>query len=363
MAMQHNKVDRDDVPLILIVDDAPDSLQLLAGILQSAGYRTVSAEDGKSGIALAEKYAPNAILLDMDVPGMDGCDVCRELRSRIPTADVPVVFISGAESSDELIDRCYSAGAYDLLYKPISKVHLLARLRVLLREEALRDAYRRLATQDFQTGLDNRRQLFLHVTDAIAAARRDKTECALLIGDIDGFSAINDRYGYDFADEVMLTFARLIKRLITPECRAGRLAGDTVALVLKGASKDRGVALAERLVRTLSAIAFDADSEPKHFSACFGVAAYDGHPPELDGDLFMHHADVALYEAKMRGRGQVCAYWTLDPKALPSIVASKRHARRQTRNRTSHAYVGVVDSPAIDPEAFAPPAASAGLMS
>ncbi len=356
MAKDCNKLDRDDVPLILIIDDAPEMLQQLAGILQTAGYRTVSAEDGKNGVALAEKYAPNAVLLDLDMPGMDGCAVCRELKSRIPTADVPVVFISGRESSDELIEQCYSAGAYDLFYKPIGKVLLLARLRVLLREEALRDAYRRLATQDFHTGLDNRRQMFLHVTDAILTARRDETESVLLIGDIDGFSAINDRYGYDFADEVMLTFARLIKRLIAPECRVGRVAGDTIALVLKNAGKDRGVALGLRLARTLAAIAFDADSEPKHFSACFGVAAYDGDPPEFDGDLFMHHADLALYEAKMRGRGQVCAFWTLDPNALPSIVASKRHARRLTRTRTNHAYVGVIDSPAIDPEAFSPSA-------
>ncbi|MFQ5429620.1 MAG: diguanylate cyclase domain-containing protein [Phycisphaerae bacterium] len=350
MPVQRNSFGRDSSSLILVIDDAEDSIRLVADLVQKAGFCVITAQDGPGGIAMAEHYLPQAILVDLCMPDMDGFEVCAELKSRIPTADIPVIFVTGSEPTDELIQQCYDAGADDVLFKPIRKVHLIARLRVLFREMSVRDAYRRLATQDQVTGLDNRRQTFLNILDAIMTSDREKTESILVLGDVDGLAVLNARYGYDFGDEIILTFARLLKRYASPTCKPGRVAGDTLALVIKRwSSRQQAADLCRRLSQTFSAIAFDADEEPKHFTASFGLAAYAGDRQNMDADLFMSEADIALFEAKELHRGRVCAYWDLDPNALPVIAPEKRHARRKARRRSNRAFVGVVEPPSSRP--------------
>lgn len=343
MSILNEAGERDHAPLVLMIDDAGDTMRLLGRILQQAGYRTLAAEDGEAGIELAERYPPNAILLDVVMPGMDGYVVCRELKSRLVTAEIPVMFVTGAEPTDEVIRRCFEAGAHDLLTKPINKINLLARLKVVIQEQELRESYRRLATTDFQTGLNNRRQFFLHLMDAMRVARRDKTESMLLLGNIDGLSRANEQFGYDFGDEVILTLARLLKRFNSPDCHAGRIAGDTLAVALKHCSQQRATAFARRVSQTFAAVAFDADTSPKHFTVSFGLACYAGDPPDHDADAIMSEADIALFYAKQVGRGRCCPFWTMDRKALPEVSAKKRHARRRARSKTNRAFVGALD--------------------
>jgi len=352
MSVQHEDFDRDQEPLILTIHETIESDAAIKKALHQSGYRTIAAEDGATGIIIAEKYSPHAVLLDAELPGMDACVLCEELKSRLPTADIPILFLTSARPTNEAIQRCFDAGAHDLITKPKANddeqktflTNLQARLRVVLREQALREAYRMLAIQDIQTGLENRRQCFLRLGDAIITARREKMESILILGDIDKLGAINDRFGYDFGDEVILTFARLVRRFISPDCKAARIGGNTLAVILKNSSRDRGVAFCRRIAQTFGAIAFDADSEPKHVTVSFGLSSYDGHPADFNADRFMYEADVALFEAKDREQNRVCAYWDLPPQSLPAIAPQKRHARRKERHKSNRAYLGVPDA-------------------
>ncbi|MFQ5412331.1 MAG: diguanylate cyclase domain-containing protein [Phycisphaerae bacterium] len=345
MFTPYDGVSRDDAPLILVVDDQADTMRLIARMLQSDGYRTLSSEGGANSIDLAEKFSPQAILLDILMPEMDGYTMCAELKSRLTTSDIPVLFVTGVEPSDDVISRCYDAGAHDLIQKPLSKVNLLSRLRVVLRDQALRDDYRRIATIDPQTGVNNRRQLFLYIADAIFAAKRDRSESILILGDIDQLGSVNDQYGYDFGDEVMLTLARLLKRFVSADCKVGRVAGGTLAVILKSSSKKSALSFCRRIGRTFVAIAFDAKVAPKHFTAKFGLAAYSGEPAQFDADEFMRRADAALFGAAERGRGGIHCYWDFDPDAIPVVRSEQRHARYKTRKKTNHAYVGLSHTP------------------
>lgn len=333
--------ERDDASLILLISSASDTTDLITDLLQTSGFRTISAENGPTGILIAEKYAPNAILLDVDITDENAHAVCKELKSRFATADTPVLFLTNPGPTDELISRCYDAGGHDLISRPVNKINLLGRLRVVLREQSLRESYRQLATQDPHTNMDNRRQLFMHLSDAITAAKRDKTESILVLGDIDKLTTINARYGYEFGDELILTFARLLKRFVSPDCKVGRITDDAMAAVLKNTTKARALSFCERISQTFSAISFDAGSDPKHFTASFGLADYDGTPGDMDADLLMKHADIALFEAKKVGRGRICAFWKLDPESLPHVDETKRHTRHSTREASNRAYVGV----------------------
>jgi len=353
---EHDYTDRDQEPLILLIINAAELENAIKQALHRAGYRTISAEDDVTGIAIAEKFTPHAVLLDTDLPGSMGNAICQELKSRLPTADIPVLFLTSLSPTEEVIRRCFDAGAHDLIVKPDDPsaefgpfiTNLLSRIRVVLREQDLREAYRRLATQDSQTGLENRRQCFLRISDAIMTSKREKTTSVLILGDIDKIGTINNRFGYDFGDEVILTFARLLKRFISPDCKAGRIASNTMAVVLKNSSRDRGLAFCRRIAETFAAIAFDADTDPKHFSLSFGLSSYEGTLEQFSPDEFMSQADMALYEAKDRERNRICAYWDLDAASLPLVAPDKRHARRKQRRKSNRTYVGVTE-PRPDP--------------
>lgn len=333
--------EHDDAPLVLIVDDDMDFVRYATVVVQAGGYRTTSAADGQTGLAIAEKYRPNVILLDVNIPDMDGFRICEEIKAQLSTSDIPIIFVTGEDRSDELTARCFATGGQDVIAKPVNRVDLLARLRVVLREQALREAYRKLALEDPFTTLANRRQLFMQITEAVNSSRRSNRESILLIADIDQLMSANEKHGYDLGDEMLLTFARLMKRLTGPDCRAGRLGGDELAMVLKNSSRQAGVAIAARLRQTFASIAFDAATSPKHFTACFGIASFRGEPADFDGDEFLRQADIALYAAKQLGRNRTVAYWDLDPNNLPEIAPGKRHARARGRRRTQRAYVGI----------------------
>jgi diguanylate cyclase (GGDEF)-like protein len=336
-------------PVILIIDDDAAGVRLIIRWLHDAGYRVSWAEDGHTGLNIAEKYRPDAILLDVDLPGLDGVSVCKELKGRLNTADIPVLFITGQDRNDALISRTFGAGGNDLLFKPASKVELFARLHSVLQAQQLREAYRRLAVLDTLTGLSNRRQFFIDITGTLMIAKRDRREAYLILADIDQLAAINERYGHDFGDEVILTFSRLIKRLISPTCKAGRIGGEEFGILLLDYKADLAIALAQRLRQTLASIAFDADSEPKHFHAGFGVARFVGTPEQFSADQFLNEADIALFAAKELGRGRVTAFWSLDPTSLPVVAPTKRHARSRDRKRTQRSFIAAPsnESPAV----------------
>jgi diguanylate cyclase (GGDEF)-like protein len=346
-----------DDPLILVIDDDEDVIRHLVHVLHANHYRTTYAADGAVGLAIAEKYRPNVILLDLDMPGMDGLAVCGELKARLATADIPVVIITGAERTDELVTRCFDAGAHDFLSKPVRSVNLLARLRVVLRDQSLIDSYRRMAILDPLTGLANRRQFILYLADAVLAARRSSAPSALLLADIDQLAAINEAHGYDLGDEVILTLSRIINRLTTHTCKAGRIGGEEFGLVLQDVPADRALAIARRLCNTFSAIAFDASTQPKHFYATFGVACFDGTDPAFTADTFLRQADAALCIAKQHpGHGRVAAWWELDPAALEAIQRENLHSRARTRQPSQRAYVGLPAGETSPPAPAEPPA-------
>lgn len=341
MTVGQNDLDREEQPLILIVDDDPDSVRLLVHQLQPAGFRTMFAEDAAMGMTIAEKYEPHLVLLDLNLPNQNGIETCEKLKGNLRLADTPVIFVTGAEKTDAVVERCFGVGGNDLLFKPFSGVELLARVRVALRERSLREAYRQLAIEDPYTGLANRRHFILNITEAILTSQRTATESVLAIADIDNLMSYNERFGHDLGDEAILTFARLFKRFCGPTCRAGRLGGEELGIVLTHSSQQSAWALCDRLRQTFAAIAFDARTSPKHFTACFGLASFSGNPANFDVDQFLLRADVALCAAKELGRNRMAAYWNLDPNRLPVISSKKRHARTKARKRGQRAFIAL----------------------
>ena len=115
-------------PTVLVVEDDPANRALLTALLERAGYRAVTASDGPSGLAAALEIAPDLMLLDVGLPGMDGLEICRRLRADPRTVTLPVVLLTGRTSVDDVVAGL-DAGADDFLAKPFHEAELLARLR------------------------------------------------------------------------------------------------------------------------------------------------------------------------------------------------------------------------------------------
>ncbi len=338
---RHDEIRTTESSLVLVIMDEKEIADAISTSMRNVGYRTIIAEDGESGLSVAERYSPDVIVLDTDIEVDRGYEICRELKNRIMTADTPVIFTTRNIDSDDLIQKCFDAGANDLIAKPIRVSLLLARIKVALREANLREQYKKLAMMDQATGLDNRRQFFMHVTEAVSSCLRRDRDAYLMICDIDDLSAINTNHGYDLGDDIIIMLARLTKRLISMDCRVGRIAGDAIAIILKKGDEATADAMAMRVLRTFEAIAFDAGTQPKHFTLSIGVAKCESTDANLTPDELMSRADLATAFAKAQGGRQICRYWQVDPKRLMEFTHTNRYARTGDRPRTHRGSVSV----------------------
>ena len=118
--------------VILLIDDAPDTVRMIAEALDEAGYTVLVATDGATALKRLERITPDAVLLDACMPGMDGFETCRRLKQAPGMRTVPVIFMTGLAETERLVEGL-SAGGIDYLVKPVVPDELVARLRAHLR--------------------------------------------------------------------------------------------------------------------------------------------------------------------------------------------------------------------------------------
>jgi DNA-binding response OmpR family regulator len=116
---------------ILIVEDSPETLELLRRVLEKEGYKTVLANDGEKGFNYAKQHLPHLIVLDRLLPKMNGLQICKKLRGLQPTKDIPIIFLSVLDSEKDIIDGL-KAGADDYIKKPFNPDEFLARVERIL---------------------------------------------------------------------------------------------------------------------------------------------------------------------------------------------------------------------------------------
>jgi len=286
---------------VLIVDDSPDALAIAKARLAREDLDVVCASGGQEGLEAARQNTPDLILLDVDMPGMSGFDVCRTLKADADLCMIPVIFLSGSGGPEEKV-KGLDLGAVDYVTKPFDAFELRARVRAALRTKHLQDLLVRYASIDPLTELPNRRTLQEHLQREWARIQRHGGSLGLVMADIDRFKEVNDAHGHTVGDQVL----RHVARLIAEQCREvdlpARYGGEEFAIVMPDETADAAEELAERCRLRIEGSPFVAGGQAIRTTVSFGVA--DSTDAWSEKTL-VERADAALYEAKKAGRNTV----------------------------------------------------------
>ena len=290
---------------ILIVDDQDADVLLLEQMLRGAGYTCIaSTTDPQAVCALHRANHYDLILLDLQMPAMDGFGVMEGLKAIEVDGYLSVLAVT-AQPAHKL--RALQGGAKDFVSKPFELAEVLMRVHNLLEVRLLHEAARHhgrvlesLALHDQLTGLANRRMLADRVSRAMAQARRYTSAMAVVYLDLDGFKRINDTLGHAAGDLLLKLVAERLVGTVREEDTVARPGGDEFILVLRHISgPDYAATVALKVIEALSQ-PFDVEGHPVRITASAGVGIYPVHGG--DADTLIRSADLALYEAKRAGK-------------------------------------------------------------
>jgi len=294
---------------MLIADDDFTSRSILTAVLTKCGFDAVVVEDGGAAWDVLQRPdAPRLILLDWNMPGMDGVEICRRLRdNNVP--DPPYVILLTARDKKSDIVAGLEAGANDYVAKPYDTEELLARIRVgqrmLEMQSKLLETQGKLeyqAMHDFLTGAYNRRAILERLGEEISRAKRENTSLSVGMFDIDHFKNINDTYGHQAGDEALVAFTRCIQGGLREYDRVGRYGGEEFLVIAPGAAGPDAESLYERLRARIAEAEITTNAGSISLTVSIGVAPGTG---QSTVDALLAAADAALYQAKAAGRNRV----------------------------------------------------------
>jgi two-component system, cell cycle response regulator len=303
------------VPRVLIVDDDDIAIERLKDLVVAAGYEVSTAASGEQALAhLRSEFAP-IVILDRNMPGMDGLELCRVIRDGTHYPGYVYIMLCTAYDSEDEILTGLNAGADDYLSKRASGAQLLARLacarRIITLEQSLKhviDERRRMAMTDVLTGAYNRRYFVNHMRRELKRTRRFGGELSLLVFDIDHFKHINDRHGHAAGDAVLMEFVQRVRKCLPREIDwCARLGGEEFSVVLPQTDIPGGTVVAEKIRHAIASqpvLVAPGGIECTVSIGVTGLSAFHDRNA-VTVEQMLNRADDCLYKSKNSGRDQV----------------------------------------------------------
>ena len=300
------------VPRVLAVDDDDTVLQAVRHLLGSTSVQIETLSEPEGFWATLRQFQPDLLLLDVDMPGVSGLELCRLVRSDPRWSQLPVVFLSGSHDADA-VGRVYAAGADDFVGKPVAGPELQARIASRLERARL---HRLLAETDPLTGLANRRRLERDLNRLQLLADRYHSDLSLAVMDVDHFKRVNDRYGHACGDEVLRRLAGHLQAAFRGEDAVARVGGEEFVVAMLGMRREDAVERLSSVLLSFRDTPQEIGGELVTVAASGGVAQHgrDG----VGFEALYRAADGALRVAKASGRGLVLPAGAQPPQT-PSL--------------------------------------------
>jgi diguanylate cyclase len=300
---------------ILIVDDMPSNIRLLREAVKDLG-EVYYATNGETALDLARQRKPDIILLDIEMPDMDGYSVCRAIKADTLTRDAAVIFVTSHEQESYEL-KALESGGIDFIHKPLNvpvanarvKTHLALQQQIrqlLIAKRDLEEMHSKalrmthLAEHDALTNLPNPVLLRDRAEQAIKTAERTHNKVAMMLLDIDYFKAVNDEFGHRVGDRLLQQISQALTSILRIEDTACRQGGDEFIILLTDIISTKQVAEFACRILDLFKQSWTIDNQAFSLSVSLGISIYPNDSLTMD-DLH-RHADVAMYSAKQEGR-------------------------------------------------------------
>lgn len=301
-------IDDNYIPTILIVDDMATNIAILSDLLKDS-YKIKVANSGQRALDLARaKEKPDLILLDIEMPQINGYAVCKELKSSSDTIDIPIIFVTAKNSAQDE-EYGLNLGAIDYIKKPfhsaIIKIRIKNHLTLKIKSKKLEE----LSMCDSLTGISNRRFFNEILEKKYKETLRDAKSLAVIMIGIDYFKLYNDNYGHWMGDECLTKVALALKKTIKrPTDVVARYGGEEFVVLLKNIDKNGVQKVAQSLIDAVSnlKIAHEHSLVSSYVTISAGVSIKD-EDSDISKDELLKEADNELYRAKDSGRNRFCA--------------------------------------------------------
>lgn len=316
---------------ILIVDDRQDNLLVLESLLEDMNCNIIKATSGNGALSLMLDYEFALVLLDVQMPDMDGFETAEFMRMNSKTRYLPIIFVTAISKEQKCIFKGYEMGAVDYLFKPIEPIILQSKVKVFLElynqkrlvEEQtkllelkvkelseLREAnfkLETLSTLDGLTGISNRRSFDNYINMSLKNCARSDKPISLIMADIDFFKNYNDNYGHLQGDDCLIKVAKtMVSSVKRPLDFVARYGGEEFAVILPETDEEEAKVIAETIRRNVEElnIIHEHSAAAPHVTLSLGIETILPKPDYSINEL-IENADRALYKAKLNGRNQV----------------------------------------------------------
>ena len=293
---------------VLVVEDSISQNKVICYQLKEKNIWPISAYSGEEAIKLLVGGSDvDVILMDIHLPKASGIDVAKALKRDERFSYIPIIGITSASGARaiEIMKKAFDAGIDDFITKPYNMIEFYARVRANISRSRLVKRLKEESELDFLTKLYNRRTLFRFLEHLVAMAKRGNEKLSLFIMDIDKFKEVNDTFGHQAGDEVLVNFAQIIKNNIRKADIAARFGGEEFCIVTPYTSLPEACVVSEKIRKAVRENGINVQGRRIDITVSSGIAELD-----KDDDIgsLIKKADDALYRAKQEGRNRSMAY-------------------------------------------------------
>jgi len=289
---------------VMVVDDSSVFRNQMKKMVENLFFQVFALAHGEEALLILEQNPDIKIIItDYNMPVMDGLELTKAVRQKYTKNQLSIFVLSSTEDSD-VSAMFLKRGANDFINKPFSKEEFSCRLNNAIEALENIDTITHYSSRDFLTGLYNRRHFFsVMETYFVDAVTRDE-EFVLALIDIDNFKVINDTYGHDIGDEVIIHVAEIIRSNVQYQDVLSRFVGAEFCLVLKNTTREKALEILERIRQRVSLTPYTIEPDQEIFTTVSIGAALE-HDNSINETI--NEADSQLLHAKHNGKNSICA--------------------------------------------------------